>query len=75
MNSETMNTEAFESTYAMLVRSEERERSVSETIVYGLLILSTVLTVWQAAQMPVTVPENLSPRSMAQVTAVHSHNA
>lgn len=64
----TMNTtkpinsadpEAFESTYALIVRSEEKQRNVSETAIYLLLILSAVFSIWRTADQPVTVPTNL----------------
>ena len=39
----------FESTYALLVRSEERKRNVLEILVYVLFILSAMLSIWQFA--------------------------
>jgi hypothetical protein len=45
-----------ESTYALLVRSEERSRGVLETALYASLILSAVFSIWQFAQQPVTIP-------------------
>ena len=51
--------EAFESTYALLVRSEEKQRSRFETLIYTLLIVSTMFAVSefgrQAARMPSSV--------------------
>jgi hypothetical protein len=47
-----------DSTYAMLVRSEEKERNLSETAVYMLLILGAVFSVWQVAHQPVNLPVN-----------------
>ena len=44
------------STYSLLVRSEEKERGVFETIVYGLLVLSAVVGIWQFAHMRVASP-------------------
>jgi hypothetical protein len=70
MKTQTTNTEEFESTYAMLVRSEEKERSASETLVYGLIILSAIASVWQLALHPITVPTNL----MRSAAASHSAN-
>ena len=64
-----MNSKNFESTYALLVRSEREERSFTETVVYLLLIVSMVFSVWQVAQMRVTIPENLTPRTIAHSTA------
>ena len=46
----------FESTYALLVRSEEKGRSVLEIAVYAAFILSVVFSILQFAQMPMTVP-------------------
>lgn len=47
--------EKFESTYAMLVRSEEKSRTVLETALYAIFILSVVVGIWQFAQTPVKV--------------------
>lgn len=54
MKDTTINAE-FESTYAMIVR-EEKEHRLPETAVYLLVALSTVFSIWQAVQQPVTVP-------------------
>jgi hypothetical protein len=51
----TMNNQ-FESTYALLVRSEEKGRGVLEIAVYATVILSAVFSIWQFAQTPVTAP-------------------
>ncbi|HSP45493.1 MAG TPA: hypothetical protein VLO30_05835 [Chthoniobacterales bacterium] len=44
------------STYAMLVRSEEKERGLFETLVYTLLVLSAVAGIWQFAHLRVPSP-------------------
>ena len=49
---------AAESTYALLVQSEDKERNLGETAIYMLLILGTVFSVWQVAQQPVNLPVN-----------------
>ncbi len=59
MNTQTSNVNQFESTYAMLVRSEQEERSIYETLVYGLMIFSAVVSIWQLALQPVVVPTSL----------------
>jgi hypothetical protein len=56
MKTKTLSAEGFESTYAMLVRSEEKERSAFENVAYFVFILSVVFSIWQAARQPVTVP-------------------
>ncbi len=45
-----------ESTYALLVRSEEKSRGVLEIILYALFIFSALISLWQFAQQPVKVP-------------------
>jgi hypothetical protein len=49
-------TNQQESTYALLVRSEEKSRGVLEIVLYALFILSAVVPLWQFAQQPVKVP-------------------
>jgi hypothetical protein len=51
----SMNT-THESTYALLVRSEEKERGLLETVLYAFFILSAVAAIWQFAQQPVNIP-------------------
>ncbi len=46
-----------ETTYKMLVESEEKEREVLEAFVYFLLVLATITTIWQFGRQPVTVAE------------------
>lgn len=46
----------FESTYALLVRSEEKSRSRLEVLVYALFILSAVFSIWQFAHQSVPFP-------------------
>jgi hypothetical protein len=50
-----MNT-PFESTYALLVRSEEKSRGILEAALYAALIFSAIFTISQLASHPVTVP-------------------
>jgi hypothetical protein len=45
----------FESTYALLVRSEEKGRGVLETVLYVAFILSAVLMIWEFARSPVNI--------------------
>ena len=44
------------STYALLVRSEEKERGLFETIIYSLLVLSAVIGIWQFAHLRIPSP-------------------
>ena len=43
-----------ESTYQLLIQSEEKERGLIETIVYLLLVVATTTTIWQLSHEPVT---------------------
>ena len=45
-----------ESTYALLMRAQEEERSLPETAVYLLLILTMAFSVWQSVQQPFRLP-------------------
>ncbi len=56
MQNHTDKSEEFESTYALLVRSEEKERGVSESAVYLLIMLSAIFSIWQVAQQPIELP-------------------
>src|SRR5437764_4937430 len=41
----------FESTYALLVRSEEKGRGVLEILVYAVFILGVILSIWPACSL------------------------
>jgi hypothetical protein len=60
MNEQTNRTvrpdNQHESTYALLIRSEERSRNVFEVVIYPLLILGPLIAIWQFAQQPVNIP-------------------
>ena len=51
-----MNTSHTESTYALIVRSEEKERSFLEVVLYTMFILSVVAAICQFAVQPVNLP-------------------
>jgi hypothetical protein len=52
-----------ESTYQLLVESEEKERGVMEDLVYLLLIIATSVTIWQFGREPVKLAERDAVRS------------
>ena len=56
MKQKNISTEGFESTYSLLVRSEEKERGMFEGAVYLVIVLSAVFSIWQVAQEPVALP-------------------
>ena len=53
------------STYALLVRSEENNRGIFETFVYGMLVLSAVIGIWQFAHLRVPSPFASNDRTLA----------
>ncbi len=60
MNEQTNSTgqpeNQYESTYTLLIRSEEKSRNVFEVAIYPLLILGPLIAIWQFAQQPVNIP-------------------
>ncbi len=49
-----------DTTYALLVQSEEKGRSIMETAVYALLGLSVILSIMQFVQQPNRLPATLT---------------
>jgi hypothetical protein len=72
MKTSATNPEKFESTYALLVRSEEKQRGRFETLVYTLLIVSTMFAVAQFARQAVMMPPSIG-RIAASVPAAPVH--
>jgi hypothetical protein len=60
MNERTNTTDQpenqHESTYALLIRSEEKSRNIIEMAICPILILGAVIAIWQFAQQPVNIP-------------------
>ena len=50
------------STYELVMESEyeDKNRSVLETVIYALFILSAVFSIWQFAIQPVVVPTSVA---------------
>lgn len=63
--------EGFESTYALLMRSEEKQRGRFETFVYTLLVMSCLLAVMQFGRQAMTLPTGLVPSSMIATATAH----
>ncbi len=67
--------QVHESTYALLVRSEEKERSLFEIIAYGLFILSAIAAIWQFVQQPLKLPlDNIPQTASVASTLVKAHS-
>ena len=52
-----------DSTYALLVQSEEKGRSIMETAIYALLGLSAILSILQFVQQPDRLPTTLTTQA------------
>ena len=72
MKTTSTNPEAFESTYALLVRSEEKQRV--ETLIYTLLIVSTIFAVLQFGRQAAMMPSSIAHVSTT-VSASAQHGA
>src|SRR5437899_12139766 len=55
LKDKSMNNEA-QSTYGLLVQSEEKGRSIMETVVYALVGLSAIVSIWQFAEQVNRLP-------------------
>jgi hypothetical protein len=73
MKNETLSAEAFESTYALIVRSEEKERGIFEGAVYFAVVLSALFTIWQVAKQPVEMPTTIHTTSITQSAKTIQH--
>jgi hypothetical protein len=71
-----MKNEA-QSIYGLLVRSEEKGRSMMETAIYALCILSAVVAIWQFVRQPAPLSfESLgSPAQPVPVMSQHAVEA
>jgi hypothetical protein len=69
MKTLSTSPEGFESTYALLIRSEEKQRTRIEGVVYTLLVISSVFALSQfpreAATMPAHIVRNPSAVNVA----------
>jgi len=74
MKTTSTNPETFESTYALLVRSEEKQRSRFETLVYTVLIVSTIFAVLQFGRQAAMMPSSIAHVSTT-LSAAARHGA
>ena len=65
MNEKQTPNEGEESTYTLLVRSEERKRGIFEMIIYSLMILSAIAAILQFAHQRDSLPLAGLPESAA----------
>jgi hypothetical protein len=69
MKTAIANQETFESTYALLVRSEETRRSRFETLVYTVLIVCTTFAVAQFGHQTFIAPSGKTHVSITVAAA------
>ena len=74
MKTTSTNPETFESTYALLVRSEEKQRSRFETLVYTVLAVSAIFALLQFGREAAMMPSSIAHVSTA-VSAPAQHGA
>lgn len=67
-----MNNE-HESTYTLLVRSEEKNRGIAETMVYALLGVSVIVSIWQFVEQSNRLPIDGVASSLPQAQPVSHH--
>ena len=46
--------------YNLIVQSEEKNRTVLETLSFAVLILSAVASIWHAAVQPIVMPADIA---------------
>ena len=56
-------------TYKLLVQSEDRNKNIMEIVLYGLVALSTLMSIWQFAEQPSAVPLQQVGRTIQQPIA------
>ena len=71
MKTPSTTDEQFESTYALIVRSEEKQRSRLETLLYTLLIASVLAAVSQFGHEAVTLPSSTVRNSTITASTLH----
>ena len=63
------HNDEFESTYALIVRSEEKQRSRLETVLYTLLVASVLAAVSQFSREAAAIPSSVVRNSAITASA------
>ena len=69
MKANEPNNEVEESSYSLLVHSEEKKRGYFETILYVLIMLSAVAAILQFAEQPAGEVPELGPPGQSPARA------
>ena len=62
-----MNTHKA-NTYDLIVESEDKNRTVLETVIYALFTLSAIVSIWQFVVQPIVVPSHTAGFASNQTT-------
>jgi len=64
-----MNTHKS-TTYDLIVESEseDKNRTMLETVIYALFILSAIVSIWQFVVQPIVVPSRIAGFASSQTT-------
>lgn len=62
------------STYAMIVESEDKSRTLIETVIYALFILSAIISIWQFVVQPIVVPSHTAGFASTRTTQTAACN-
>ncbi|MFL6589012.1 MAG: hypothetical protein ACJ8M4_02450 [Chthoniobacterales bacterium] len=75
MKTNTQSAAGFESTYALIIRSEEKERGIFEGAAYIVVVVSALFSIWQVARQPIALPEGpiLHTTSITQSANTNNH--
>jgi hypothetical protein len=63
-----MNTHKA-NTYDLVVESEDKNRTLLETVIYALFTLSAIVSIWQFVVQPIVVPSHTAGFASTQTTA------
>ena len=69
MQTNPTRNQVRKSTYALILQSEEKERSLFETFVYSMLVLSAVIGIWQFAHMRIPSPFANTGRAATEIVS------
>ena len=62
-----MNTHKA-NTYDLIVESEDKNRTLLETVIYALFTLSAIVSIWQFVVQPIVVPYHTAGFASTQTT-------
>lgn len=61
-------------TYDLIVESEDKNRTLIETIIYALFIVSAIVSIWQFVVQPIIVPVHTAGFASTETTTAAACN-